>query len=259
MAFYPLDGSFSDVTGRQGDLSPSGMATLDSPGLRVQGFGNGCSMYFDNSAIFQAGETRAITVEARLFINSYDPYAQENILSLMKSWDVALSLINDPWQGSPEIYGGGANLIIGGADLSSVLTLGQWHRVNIAINTSGYVVTIDGREIIHQSSSDLLNWAGSDSILVEAGNFDGWLQDLTVKNIQTVSPPRMVQTKRLTDGSVRCTFAGTTGISYTVLASSNLRDWTDVGFAQQVSPGTFQFTDTSAKDFPRRFYRLRVQ
>ena len=76
--------------------------------------------------------------------------------------------------------------------------------------------------------------------------------------IRHVSPPRMLGMTRLSDGSFRCTFAGTPGISYAVLTSTNLIDWTAIGFAGQVGPSTFQFKDLTANDFPHRFYRLRV-
>jgi hypothetical protein len=69
----------------------------------------------------------------------------------------------------------------------------------------------------------------------------------------------MLGMTRLSDGGFRCTFAGTPGISYTVLTSTNLIDWTEIGFAEQVAPGTFHFTDLTANDFPHRFYRLRVR
>jgi hypothetical protein len=259
VGFYPLDADFSDVTGGQSDLTPEGMAVLDSAGLRVQSVGSDGVAYLANSDVYQPGATRAITVEARLFINSYNPLGlgQANILSMMKSWDVALSLTQNPWQSLPEVYGG-VDLLIGGADLASALTVGQWHRVNIALNTSGYVVAVDNREIVRQSSWDLEKWAGSDPILVQAGNFDGWIQDLSVKNIREVSPPHMLGMTRLSDGSFQCTFAGTPGITYAVLTSTNLIDWTGIGFAGQVGPGAFQFTDRTAKDLPQRFYRLNV-
>src|SRR4029078_6278734 len=114
-----------------------------------------------NSDIYQPGVTRAITVEARLFINSYNPLgSQANILSLTKSPDVALGLTQSPGQTQPEVVGG-VDFSAGGADLASALTPGQWHRLNLAINTSGYVVAVDGRQIVHRDSTDLANWAGS--------------------------------------------------------------------------------------------------
>jgi hypothetical protein len=259
VGFYPLDGHFSDLTGWQSDLIPEGMAMLDSAGLRVQSVGNDGVVYLANLDVQHPGATRAITVEARLFINNYNPlgFGWANILSLMKNWDAALSLTQDPWQSLPEVYGG-MDWLIGGPDLASALTLGEWHRVNLAINSSGYVVTIDGRQIVQRSSWDLENWASADPALVQVGNFDGWIQDLTVKNIRHVLPPRIDAMTRLSDGSFRATFAGTPGISYAVQTSTNLIHWTAIGFAEQVGTGTFQFTDLTAIDFPHRFYRLMV-
>jgi hypothetical protein len=34
--------------------------------------------------------------------------------------------------------------------------------------------------------------------------------------------------------------------------------WLALGFATEVSPGQFQFTDPEAPNHPRRFYRVRL-
>jgi len=51
------------------------------------------------------------------------------------------------------------------------------------------------------------------------------------------------------------------GLSYTVLASTNvaapLNTWVNLGPAVEAPPGTFQFTDTQATNYPLRFYQVR--
>ena len=46
--------------------------------------------------------------------------------------------------------------------------------------------------------------------------------------------------------------------SFNVYASTNLSDWSAIGAAIQVSPNRYQFTDTDATNYPRRFYQLRA-
>jgi hypothetical protein len=47
------------------------------------------------------------------------------------------------------------------------------------------------------------------------------------------------------------------GVLATTNAALPLSNWMALGGVTEVSPGQFQFTDTSATNSPRRFYRLR--
>lgn len=60
------------------------------------------------------------------------------------------------------------------------------------------------------------------------------------------------------NGSMLLDFDGTSGYTQTVMASTNLQDWTAIGPATQVSPGRFQFTDPAATNFTQRFYKIRT-
>ncbi|MDB6033629.1 MAG: hypothetical protein JWM16_3967, partial [Verrucomicrobiales bacterium] len=52
-------------------------------------------------------------------------------------------------------------------------------------------------------------------------------------------------------------FSGSTNRSYTILGSSNLQDWVQLGMPQQTSNTWFEFLDTNGIRFPQRFYQLR--
>jgi hypothetical protein len=60
------------------------------------------------------------------------------------------------------------------------------------------------------------------------------------------------------NGSMLLDFAGTSGYTQTVFASTNLEDWIAIGPAAQISPGHFQFTDPAATNFTQRFYKVRT-
>jgi hypothetical protein len=71
--------------------------------------------------------------------------------------------------------------------------------------------------------------------------------------------PRLANFLHLANGTLQFSFTNTTALNYNVYASTNLFDWTSLGPATQTSPGIFQFTDTAAINFQRRFYQLRSQ
>ena len=73
----------------------------------------------------------------------------------------------------------------------------------------------------------------------------------------------MKAVRELTDGSFQFAFTNNPGALFSVLATTNpalpVSDWTALGGATEISPGQFQFTDPSAPNQPRRFYRVRSE
>jgi hypothetical protein len=54
----------------------------------------------------------------------------------------------------------------------------------------------------------------------------------------------------------RCRFSGAAGVTYSVFGSSDLSTWTNLGTAQEVAPGVFEFADIPAA-IDSRFYQVR--
>ncbi len=79
----------------------------------------------------------------------------------------------------------------------------------------------------------------------------------------SVTPPPSATLSTLTglmnlgNGVFQFAYTNSSGQPCSVYASTNLVVWTAIGAATQVSPGQFQFIDTSAANHPRRFYQLR--
>ena len=77
-------------------------------------------------------------------------------------------------------------------------------------------------------------------------------------------PGQLTGLTRLANGTTRFTFTNYTDGSSTVLASTNvalpLNLWTNLGPAVEspIGSGQFQFTDTQATNYLRRFYRVRT-
>jgi len=75
--------------------------------------------------------------------------------------------------------------------------------------------------------------------------------------INIVPSPILTLTKNDPTASTVLTFSGLSNATYSIHASTNLIDWTQVGQASKPSPGQFLFVDTSATNRPLRFYRVR--
>ncbi len=75
------------------------------------------------------------------------------------------------------------------------------------------------------------------------------------------TPPVLAGCSVPAPGQVLLQATGTPGLSYCVLAATNvalpLANWTLLGSATEISPGQFQFQDSAAANYPTRYYRLR--
>src|SRR5262249_39090634 len=81
----------------------------------------------------------------------------------------------------------------------------------------------------------------------------------SVSRILLVSPGAIILQlpTALPDGRFQFSFAGTTGGSYTVAATTNFSSgWTVLGSATEAAAGQFEFIDPQAMNLPRRFYRV---
>jgi 1-phosphatidylinositol phosphodiesterase len=71
----------------------------------------------------------------------------------------------------------------------------------------------------------------------------------------------LINVTALGNGNVQFSFNNLSGLSFTVLANTNLalNTWVNLGPAVEAPPGTFHFTDTQATNYPHRFYQVRGQ
>jgi hypothetical protein len=63
--------------------------------------------------------------------------------------------------------------------------------------------------------------------------------------------------RRLGNGAFQFAYTNAGAQTGSVYASTNLLNWSFVGVATQISSGLYQFTDTTATNYLRRFYELR--
>ena len=76
-----------------------------------------------------------------------------------------------------------------------------------------------------------------------------------------VAPIRLTNMILLPGGEFRFGFTNNPGLSFSAFGTTNLflpfSNWTRLGFADEPSPGQYQFTDTQAPANRARFYRIR--
>jgi hypothetical protein len=258
VALYRLDTNYSDAMHRQLNLAPSGATVLDPIGAHFNGFGDHVFVSLTNADVYDPKTTQAISVEGRFYINSYSPegLGQSILMELMRTSGTQLQLEQAPSAPVPDVYGGSV-LLLPGTILTNTFSLGQWHVLNLSLAKTNYSITVDGVQIFSTNSFGVLsNWAGSIPIQLQAGDFNGWLQNLVVRNVR--APQLNVPTKLTGDG-VQLTFPGSAGTSYSVRASTNLVNWVTLGAATQTQViGVFQFIDTQATNYSKRFYRVSI-
>jgi hypothetical protein len=267
VALYRLDTNYVDAIGRESDITPEGDAALDPIGLRVFKPGDDVTVEIPNQDVFDPNHTHAVSIEARLYVNSFTPEGIDNasILALVRAWNTQLRLLQDKWSDAPDVEGG-SQIILDGSILSQYMTLKEWHVVGLMLDTSNYVVTVDGNEILRQPSSDLGLWDGSGTIQFQAGEFDGWIQNMVLKSIPGVPPvkptggnptiPVVTILPKSPQGYYHFNISGPLNVPYKVECSTNLIDWVPV--YRHYFGGLLDYVDTRSTSMPSRFYRAHV-
>jgi hypothetical protein len=107
----------------------------------------------------------------------------------------------------------------------------------------------------------LYNRALSPAEILAAVNSGAGTQTL-VAQASAANPtpqPRIGSLTRQASGNIRMEFAGATGTTYAVEASTDLLHWEIIGQATQQPDGSFQFEDANSGKFSSRFYRIVAQ
>ena len=58
------------------------------------------------------------------------------------------------------------------------------------------------------------------------------------------------------NGTFALSFTGSSNATYSVWSSTNLFNWTDIGTANEIEPGSYDFVDSAATNSPQQFFRL---
>jgi hypothetical protein len=113
-----------------------------------------------------------------------------------------------------------------------------------------------------QASSDFTAWSVIATVtlgsggLAEFADLPPQIATAVLYRVVEAFPPSL-QIRVASNRWVILTVTGPAGRSYDIQASSDFTTWTVIGNATVGVGGSFVFTDTSAANFPRRFYRAR--
>ena len=93
------------------------------------------------------------------------------------------------------------------------------------------------------------------SVVANDGEFDSAPSLATVNIVP--APVVTVVGPGQNSKSLALSFTGLSNVTYRVLASTNLINWSLLGSASQPFPGQFLYTDASVTNLPQRFFRVR--
>ncbi|MGN6386770.1 MAG: glycoside hydrolase family 9 protein [Verrucomicrobiota bacterium] len=268
IALYHLDADGADATGRNPSLGLSGNARLDSLNLGWMSSRSGKALHFDDlgdkatvtipSVLLNGDADAEITLEAMVFVNSLRAWnrGSARMLSLQNNWNANLEWMEDTYTGAH--LRGGTEFDLTGSALGTALAPAQWHHLSITISRSGYSTRVDGIELSAASSSEFANWSTGSSTL-EIGNFDGWIDEVVIRNKRSVittpvPTPDTLRTRiELNNGHLQVKWNAMVGKSYKVYAVSALGSAQDKRLVGNViaesSDGSFDFQPTEYKAF----------
>lgn len=156
------------------------------------------------------------------------------------------------------------NQIYGSMPSISCIIEGGWSGSNITVGDPGFVDAVSDFRLQSFSPAidegfsspltDLIDLAGNARFL--DGNGDG---DSTVDigAYEYGIPNQITGVVIGPNGKARVNFMGTTNLTYSVEASTNLTDWEVIGTSSYTGPD-FVYRDDTAPSNPRRYYRTRL-
>ncbi len=123
-----------------------------------------------------------------------------------------------------------------------------------------------GSNYVIQASTDLLHWTpfstntispgGSVQIIDPNPNSSRKFYRAAAYNPADILPPPQLSAFQLGNGTFSFVLNGTAGHTYDIQASQDFVNWTVIGTVTLGVSGSLNFSDTSAANFSRRFYRL---
>jgi len=135
----------------------------------------------------------------------------------------------------------------------------------ISISRTGYTFKLDGAVLRAVTSNELENWGRTASATLELGNFDGWIDEIVIRNVGGSLPPAngssdtgpMLKPLGGSAAGFRVQLSGQEGTTYRVQFSENGTFWMNLQTVT-LSGSTAEFLDATAGS-QRRFYRAVLQ
>ena len=270
VALYHVDSNTADATAKRAALALKGNARLDSSNLgwmanhsgnalRFLDLGDQATVRIPVAGAGIGATTTAIVLEAMIYVNEFKAYDRDvaRILSLQENdWSAYIELIEDKY-GGPFVKGG-QTLSFTKPELTAALTAKTWHHLSLAITRTGYVIKLNGEVVAQIASADLTNWGRGQYLTLTMGNFDGWIDEIAIRNVKTSTSGNATLTPLgANSGRFRLRVGGLAGSTYRIEASADSRTWNSVGTVT-LSSTAAEFTDPAVPG-KYRFYRAVKQ
>lgn len=192
VALYRFDQGLGDAAGRAPNLTVAGRARIDTMNLgwmqarsggaiRFDDLGDKATVSIPSSWLFTNGVTTEIVLEAMVYVHKHKAWnrGRANMLTLTKGWNASLEYVEDVYAGA--MLRGGASFGVSGALLAAEMPVQTWHHLSVSIGTNGYSARVNGKLIASAPSTELAGW-GNGTASLEIGNFEGWLDEVTIRS-----------------------------------------------------------------------------
>ena len=246
IALYHLDSNGNDASERSPALTVQGNASFNSYNLGWMAARSGAALRFydlgDKATVtlpaqtLQLSQAQEITIEAMVYVNAYKAWNRSaaTLVGLHNSWNAYLQWLDDTYSG--QHIRGGTQFDLFGTLLNSAIPLHQWHHLSMTIDRNRYSVRVNGKLIGITTSTELANWSGSSATL-EIGNFDGWIDEVVVRNARTSNLPQLPSTPAdfgataISSSEVRLQWrdTSTNESGFRIFRSANNVDFAEIG------------------------------
>jgi hypothetical protein len=196
VAIYHLDNTLTDATGRQSALTLSGNAALDDSNVGWMAAPAGGALRFldlsDQAKVsipapgMISANTAYVGIDAMIYINEFKAYNKGNATIFSLTQGNCIVALTENMYNGPIIRGGasaGVTWEFGGDALKNALTPKTWLHLSLRVDkTGGYIAKINGNVIAAKSSADFSEWNNSIPIILQLGDFDGWIDEVVVRS-----------------------------------------------------------------------------
>ena len=194
VALYHFNTDYGDSSPNQFDLSVGGNVQLSSDNLgwmgtpsgqvaRFGAIGDTLSVSIPDNLLLDAGDTRPLTIEARIYPRAWLGYGIENlpIIVLDQDWDTNLTFEDSKWGTNPQgpkILSAGVPITTA-AQWAAAAPIGQWAELQISYDSTGTISAwINGQPAGSVTLTPNID-RDSDWTLT-LGNFDGDIDEVYI-------------------------------------------------------------------------------
>lgn len=173
------------------------------------------------------------------------------------------SSVDLAWDGSPcpDVTGYRVHYGTASRKYSNSLLAGKVTTVTVPDLVSGvkyfFAVTAYGTKGLESSLSEEVSYVARLPAIPAKDNLASVPETASLAKLQIAPLLATVGIRHTAIGQTFLTVHGLVGQTYNILAAKTLTDWVVIGTVKMGATGSADFTDTSARSSPQRFYRMQ--